>query len=302
MGYDYSKIKIYQDNTTNKETRSLNERLMTLYKKWFYVMHKNGLNSLEKLSIDNYKLNGMQLLTAFDSYVQNTIKIMTFGKEAHTNNGEVTKFNMNYQRDEYYSYDYAIAHRYDKGLSIPAKEAPNTFYLKARKIISGIYEDNSNLNEKKVLSILNNNLNKTSFSGRWTPCSKNAKNDELRNSNLDNIVYSKFPNEDLNANIFLHEINILKPTHIVLLCGKGYDKHIERAFGKHFLDKLQENNKNLSINNPCGKVFEIPCIELGLPDSNYDKIKIIQTIHPNAHLGNKRIDYHNKLKDFCGYK
>lgn len=299
MSFDYSKITIYQDNTQNEKTVKLNNRLLSLYKKWLLVMREKGLNNLRNLSVGKYKLNGMQLLTAFDSYVENPIKIMTFGKEAHTSEGDVIEFNDNYQKDIYYAYDYAIAHRYDKKVNIPAKDAPNTFYLKARKIISGIYEDNSNLDESKVLSVLNNNLNKTSLSGRWTPCSSNAKNDNLRDSDLDSIVYLKFDNENLNANIFLHEINILRPTHIILICGKGYDEHIKRAFGIPFFEQLQEHNKNLSINNPCGEIFSISYDELGLEHNKNEKIKIMQTIHPSAHMGYKRTEYHNKLKCFC---
>ncbi len=241
----------------------------------------------------------MQLLTAFDSYVKNQVKIMTFGKEANTNKGNVTVFNEDYQKDIYYSYDYAIAHRYDEKVNIPAKDAPNTFYLKARKIISGICLDNYNLNEDFVLSILNNNLNKTSLSGKYTPCSHNTKNNIFKNYDLDDIVYSKFDNEDLNANIFLHEINILEPTHIIFLCGKGYDEHIKRAFGSHFLNILLEHNKNLSVKNPCGDIFDISYKDLGLQNYAHDRIKIMQTIHPSAHIGDKRKEYHDKLKYFC---
>ena len=301
MGFDYSKIRIYQDNTKNGETKELNLKLFSLYRKWFEVMHENGLNNLGNICIDNCKLNGMHLLTAFDSYVENPVRIMTLGKEAHTDEGDVTELNSNYQKDVYYSYDYAIAHRYDDEVNIPAKDARNTFYLKARKIISGINENNDNLDEGKVLSILNNNLNKTSFSGRWTPCSNNAKNIELRNSNLDDIIYSRFEVDKLNCNIFLHEINILRPNHIIFLCGKGYEHHIERAFGKDFLEKLQKYNKTISINNPCGDAFCISYNDLGLNSNSDEKIKIIQTIHPSARLGNKRRDYHTKLKDFCGH-
>lgn len=54
MSFDYSKITIYQDNTKCPQTIKLNSRLLSLYKKWFFVMQNKGLNNLGNLTIGKH--------------------------------------------------------------------------------------------------------------------------------------------------------------------------------------------------------------------------------------------------------
>jgi hypothetical protein len=116
-------------------------------------------------------------------------------------------------------------------------------------------------------------------------------------------VYPKFSFNDLeNKTVFIHELNILRPTHLIFLSGKGYDEHIIRNFGKNFYKELEEAIKNTnSKSNPVSdkitlkseKVNELFGIE------NYGDLKIIYATHPSAPMEEKIRDIYNKcFKEF----
>ena len=244
--FDYSNTGIYEEerNTKKTETKETNKRLKSMYKAFYeHIKHEAEKHP----GFNAYGYNGLQFLTCFDSYLKSKKKIMCFGKEAHTSAGRLFEYPTKYQSDEYYSYDFAIAHICDKSSVIPKCDCRNTQYLKTRRIISGISENGEDADEDKVLSILNNNLNKTSLGGNFTPCfteidlPKNKTTDRWKSINnqiiRDKIVYSPFEFEGVERNIFQHELNILRPTHMIFLSGTGYDNHIIRNFGKAFFDE-----------------------------------------------------------------
>lgn len=275
---------IYNENTKLNETKIKNEQLMNLYTKWFEHMNKNGLAEIGKKN----QFNGMHLLTCFDSYISKNTGIMCYGKEAHTDEGRIEVFDTRYQQDEYYSYDYAIVHPE----KTKKKDSYNTFYLKTRKLISNIQNEDIPTYEK-ILSVLNNNLNKTSFMGRYTPCFNNricrGKNKNLSETinQVDKTVYSNFEFNGLNANIYIHELNILRPTHLIFLCGKGYNNHIIRNFGNKFYEEVKNEINSLKVKEkPVSKpiTFKQEQIKNLLNIDNYDSISIIFAIHPSAHM------------------
>lgn len=263
----YYNTGIFEANTKLNKTQETNRELMDLYTVWYNSID----NKLDSESCkDQY--NGMLLLTCFDSYIKAKNKIMLFGKEANSPEGQIDVFDKNYQNDVYYSYDYAIVNP-DNAKKIDRR---NTFFLKTRKLISGLF-DNEKPSYDKVLSVLPNNLNKSSLKGKYTPC----------NSDIDKIVYADFNFNGLSGNIFTHELNILRPTHIVFLCGKGYNKQIRRDFGEKFYNKSKR-----TINQLSAKKAPVSCIttldKSHIKDlfgiENYEFIKIIFTIHPSAHM------------------
>lgn len=296
---------IFLENTKLNETQAINDQLMGLYTAWFKHMKNNGLDEIG----ESNKFNGMHLLTCFDAYVNKKNKIMLYGKEANSQDGRIEIFDKNYQNDAYYTYDYAIVNP-DK---TSKKESYNRFFLKTRKIVSDI-EDGETQTYDKVLSILNNNLNKTSFMGKYTPCFNNnpykGKKQELYQlvNKMENIVYSEFEFNGIKRNIFIHELNILRPTHLVFLCGKGYNNHIKRDFGKKFYDNVNiANIINNSINvkeTPVSKPVMLDKQQIqkifGLED--YECFNLIFAIHPSAHMTvNIRNKYEVTLSDFINH-
>ena len=176
---DYSNTEIFDRNTAQPGTKEINAELKAMYTAFYKnIRHKVKDSDAE---LNGYGYNGVQLLTCFDSYIESINKIMVYGKEAHTDSGRLLRKNPLYQKDEYYRYDYAIAHRNDENSPIPASDCPETQYLKTRKIICGIKEDEKP-SEDRILSILNNNLNKSSIGGNYTPCNKV----------IDKLIYGKF--------------------------------------------------------------------------------------------------------------
>lgn len=279
----YYNTGIFKNNTKLIETQKTNKQLMDLYSAWYNHMISKGLENI----CDKGKYNGMHLLTCFDTYTKTKNKIMLFGKEANSKDGQIDIFDNNYQSDAYYSYDYAICNP-DKAKK---SDRPNTFFLKTRKLISGL-SANETPSYDKVLSVLPNNLNKTSFKGRYTPC----------NEDIDKIVYSDFIYNGLSRNIFIHELNILRPTHLAYLCGKGYNEHIKRDFGKKFYEMNKDIINKLSVkNSPVSKVIRLDKEQIkelfGIDD--YEYINIIFTIHPSAHMKTDiRNSYEQSLMNF----
>ena len=296
MAFNYSNTKIFEQNTKGEKAITINKKLWDMYE-LFYQHIKEEAKRHTNFSSDKY--NGIQLLTCFDSYINKTNKIMCFGKEANTNAGELFHFSENYQNDIWYSYEYAIAHINDESIYIPKKDCPQTFYLKTRKAISGFDEKaTAEIREKQILSILNNNLNKTSFNGKrpeW-------------NEQLSKIIYSEYDFDNFSGNIFLHELNILRPTHLVFISGKGYTAEIKRAFGEEFLSRIFPLLSCLKLPKKGNNQLPVPVSEpLTLRKEeienlwgikNYSSLNIIYAFHPSAHLSKARDRY---IEELCSF-
>lgn len=296
---------IFSENTKLKETQTINNQLKNLYTVWFEHMRNNSLDEIGKSN----EFNGMHLLTCFDSYISKKNKIMLYGKEANSQDGRVEIFDNNYQNDAYYTYDYAIANP-DK---TEKKQSYNRFFLKTRKLISGI--ENSDIpTYDKVLSILHNNLNKTSFMGKYTPCFNNkvynGKNNKIKAINkiineIDKTVYSDFKFNGITQNVFFHELNILKPTHLVFLCGKGYNNHIKRDFGEKFYEEVNKSINSLNVKNkPISDSVKLnkKQIQKIFGFENYDCINLIFALHPSAHMTSAiRNGYEQSLSEFINH-
>lgn len=265
----YRNTGIFKKNTKLNETQETNKQLKDLYTTWYNYLISKGLSNI----CDIGKYNGMLLLTCFDSYIKAKNKIMFFGKEANSSDGQIDVFDNNYQNDAYYSYDYAICNP-DK---TKKSDRNNTFFLKTRKKISGLSDD-ENPSYDKVLSVLPNNLNKSSYKGKYTPC----------NNDIDDIIYSSdFTFNRLSGNIFIHELNILRPTHIAFLCGKGYNEHIKRDFGEKFYEMNKDAINQLSVRkSPVSDIITLKKHQIkdlfGI--EGYDSINIVFAIHPSAHM------------------
>ena len=285
----YRDTGIFEKNTQSTETQEKNEQLKKMYHKWLEHIDSQLDNSK---SYSGY--NGIQYLTCFDSYLQSDFpRIMIFGREANSADYAFDKRNDNfkdiYRHDLYYSYEYAISHPQDSY----AKHRAKTRFLQTRKLICS-FKDNEP-SEKDILSVSVNNLNKISKGGKYTPC----------DDNIDEIIYSDFWYNDLKANIFIHELNILRPTHLVFLCGKGYNNHIKRDFGKKFYDNVNiANIINNSINvkeTPVSKPDMLDKQQIqtifGLED--YECFNLIFAIHPSAHMSaDIRNKYEEELRNF----
>lgn len=311
---DYSNTGIYYEEKRNRkktETQEANKRLKSMYESFDRHMKDEAA---KHPGFSAYGYNGVQLLTCFDSYIESNKKIMCFGKEAHTSAGRLFEYPTKYQSDEYYSYDFAIAHIGDEPSVIPKCDCRNTQYLKTRRIISGIGANGEDADEGKVLSILNNNLNKTSLGGNFTPCytendlPKKEKTDKWKNIYnqiiRDKIVYSPFEFEGVERNIYLHELSILRPTHLIFLSGTGYNNHIIRDFGESFFkEKIEPLMAELSMDTPVSKsqsVLTKDEIKEWFNIDGYDtEIEIIYAYHPSAHLSeNARQKYNDDLSKF----
>ena len=283
---DYKNTGIYVRNTKMPETNILNTQLQEMYINWLENIN-NNINALGGYDFSEY--NGLQYLTCFDSYLQSTSRIMIFGREANSADyafeKRIENFKDIYRHDLYYSYEYAISHPQDSY----AKHRAKTRFLQTRKLICS-FKDNEP-SEKDILSVSVNNLNKISKGGKYTPC----------DDNIDEIIYSDFWYNDLKANIFIHELNILRPTHLVFLCGKGYNNHFKRDFGEKFYIKANEtinalNVKTKPVSEPVTLNKDEACEIFDI--ENYD-VNLIFAIHPSAHMSaDIRKTYEDKLTDF----
>lgn len=287
----YQNTGIFHRNTKNAETKEKNGQLKEMYCKW--IDHINL--KLDK-SKNHTEYNGIQYLTCFDSYLDSNSKVMIFGREANSNDYKFTErndyFNGIYQNDLCYSYEYAISHPEESY----AKNRAKVRYLQTRKLISGF--DDNRPSEKAILSALVNNLNKTSKGGKYTPCCGGI--DEC--DDFDKGIYSEFEFNEITKNVFIHELNILRPTHLVFLCGKGYNNHIKRDFGEEFFKTVKGYIDNLSVTgNPISDQIELEKNEIKyLFDlEDYEKIQLIFALHPCAHMtGEVRDNYEEALRKF----
>lgn len=263
----------FEEFYCKEDAQSINEnRLRPMYEKWSEIINL----TLEKASGNEYEnMTSPSLLTCSDSYMKQDKKIMLIGKEAHHDNGSLGDVFLKntYLTDKYYKYEYEIS----RGI---AKE---TFFLRTRRLLSGItdYKHKSypDANEAfAVTSLLVNNLNKTSDCGKRTVCS-----DDLR------FVYEPFEADgwERKANVFIHELNILKPDILVMLTGRDYEKHIKRAFGEEFYEHLVSKNMfNISIKEkPISEIIEIDRekVKEWYGIENYS-FKVIYGFHPSARM------------------
>ena len=121
---DYSNTKIFENHTKQSDTKQGNAQLNELYEAFYKSICKKA--NEETAGFEAEKYNAIQLLTCFDSYMTADKKIMILGQEANTDEGNVFVPSPHYQTDEYYKYEYKIAHVGEPG--IPKKKCRHTEY------------------------------------------------------------------------------------------------------------------------------------------------------------------------------
>lgn len=252
------------------DVERINGRLLELYNAWIMECFTDDVKS--ELTSNQY--NHPQLVKCFDrSYFDK--RIMVYGKEAH----DICpwKFNKDFAEEK----DFKTDELWGYDVDILSGKAKNTFYLKTRKIICQYHEgDVYDKRRSELFSVLTNNLNKTAPKGAYEPC------DGIAN-NLG--IYKDFEFEGYVANVFIHELRILEPKKIILLCGKGYDLHIKRAFGDDFASAMKEAQAECDffIKKELGYSFEV------------DKYKVLHCFHPSTRLRKtKRVEYNTMLEQF----
>jgi len=306
MSYiDYSNTGIYKENTDSPESKNKNAELKAMYQAFYKKMRTEAKSS--EVNLCGY--NGVQLLTCFDSYLTADNQIMIYGKEAHTDEGCVFDFSPEYQNDGYYKYEYKIAHVGEDGIAKSA--CPHTDYLKTRELIARFDKKHEpEEREAEILSVLSNNLNKTSLGGGHTECyppgkPKRKSKKYVQYKLRDEAIYTSFEWNGFNGNIFLHELNILRPTHLVFLSGPDYRNHIIRDFGSEFYNRIEPMINGLSADMPAitGSDYNLSKEDiLDLFDINgYDSgIKILYAYHPFARIlnGEPRENYNAIIERF----
>ena len=234
---------------------------------------------------------------------------MIYGQEANTDEGCVFDFSPQYQKDGYYKYEYKIAHVSEKG--IPKSECRQTEYLKTRELIACFDKSlNPEKREAEILSVLSNNLNKTSLKGKRTGCyppgEPKRKTEKYKQYKFrDEIIYTSFNWNGFNGNIFLHELNLLRPTHLVFLSGPDYINHIIRDFGSDFYNKIKPMIDKLSVETPAviGSEYNLSKDDIhnlfGI-NGYYSGIKILYAYHPSARIlnGETRKKYNAIIEGF----
>ena len=168
VNIDYSNTKIVENHTKLSGTNQKNTQLRELYEA-FYKNKVCKKANAEDTGFEAEKYNAIQLLTCFDSYMTADKKIMILGQEANTDEGKVFVFPPHYQTDEYYQYEYKISHIGENGIT--KSDCPQTDYLKTRELICGFDKNAASTDrEERILSVISNNLNKTSLGGGHTEC------------------------------------------------------------------------------------------------------------------------------------
>ena len=103
-----------------------------------------------------------------------------------------------------------------------------------------------------------------------------------------NRMYASFKYNETDGTIYQHELNILKPTKILLLCGPGRKQAIECAFG--FEKGIPDNWIPHLNTEDCVKIFK---------SEEYKDITFMYTLHPQAHMSAEiRQKYDNEIKEF----
>ena len=265
------------------ETKQINEKLKALYNTWYLncvePFRKSSFSEQERL------LNPLHLLTCTDSYLGSENKTIVFGQESHDTKNEHTLWDWApvdyYLEESSYAYSKSI-HEGNRKL------APKTLFLKQRFKLAGLDPKgnlDSDVDKLKFESILLNNLNKTSYKGSHTPIKKDG-------GILDKL-YQNIEFEGKKLTIFEHEVCILRPDRIIIMCGRSYLSHLKRDFKTMLsFQNIDEAVKKLSINN-C--LVSAP-IQIAYEES---LTSILLTYHPNAHMTTyQRCDYDNKLRAF----
>ena len=305
---DYSKTGIF-DRHNSDLTKQKNKELYAMYEAYYEKIQQK-----KTLGFEPEKYNSIQLLTCFKSYLAADNQIMIYGQEANTDEGCVLDdLSPHYQKkdesDEYYKYEYKIARVGEDGIA--KSDCPHTYYLKTRELIAHFDKNHKpEKREAEILSVLSNNLNKTSLKGKRTECyppgepkrkSKKYEQYKLR----DTIIYTSFDWNGFNGNIFLHELNILRPTHLVFLSGPDYRNHVIRDFGEDFYNRIKPMIDKLSVETPAviGSEYNLSKDDIhNLFDINdYDSgIKILYAYHPSARIlnGEPRKKYNAIIEDF----
>lgn len=307
---DYSKTGIFDRHTNSDITEEKNKDLYAMYQAFYKKMRSVAKSS----DVDLCGYNGVQLLTCFDSYLAANNRIMIFGQEAHTDEGCVLDdLSPHYQKkdesDEYYKYEYKIAHVGEDGIA--KSDCPHTEYLKTRELIAHFDKNHKpEKREAEILSVLSNNLNKTSIKGKRTECyppgePKRRSKKYVQYKLRDEAIYTSFEWNGFNGNIFLHELNILRPTHLVFLSGSDYRNHIIRDFGSDFYNRIKPMIDGLSVDTPAvtGSEYDLSKEDIhnlfGIND--YDSgIKILYAYHPFAFIlnGEPRKKYNAIIEGF----
>ena len=161
---DYSKTGIF-DRHNSDLTKQKNKELYAMYEAYYEKIQQK-----KTLGFEPEKYNSIQLLTCFKSYLAADNQIMIYGQEANTDEGCVLDdLSPHYQKkdesDEYYKYEYKIAHVGEDGIA--KSDCPHTYYLKTRELIAHFDKNHKpEKREAEILSVLSNNLNKTSLKGK----------------------------------------------------------------------------------------------------------------------------------------
>ena len=306
---DYSNTGIFERNTHEEITNEKNAELIEMYHAFYKEMYQAFSKTKKKVKFEAEKYNGIQLLTCFDPYLKADNQIMIYGQEANTDEGCVFDFSPEYQNDGYYKYEYKIAHVGEDGIAKSA--CPHTDYLKTRELIARFDKKHEpEEREAEILSVLSNNLNKTSLGGGHTECyppgkPKRKSKKYVQYKLRDEAIYTSFEWNGFNGNIFLHELNILRPTHLVFLSGPDYRNHIVRDFGSEFYNRIKPMINGLSVDTPAvtGSEYDLSKEDIhnlfGIND--YDSgIKILYAYHPFAFIlnGEPRKKYNAIIEGF----
>ena len=293
---DYSKTGIFERNTQLEPTNKKNAELKEMYQTFYNEIYQSFNRIKKKVKFDTEKYNGIQLLTCFNSYLKADNKIMIYGQEANTDEGCVFDFSPQYQKDGYYKYEYKIAHVSEKG--IPKSECRQTEYLKTRELIACFDKSlNPEKREAEILSVLSNNLNKTSLKGKRTGCYPPGE----PKRKTEKYKQYKFRDEI----IYTYELNLLRPTHLVFLSGPDYINHIIRDFGSDFYNKIKPMIDKLSVETPAviGREYNLSKDDIhnlfGI-NGYYSGIKILYAYHPSARIlnGETRKKYNAIIEGF----
>lgn len=262
-----------EECVNSEETIEINKKLREMYEVWI-----NNIKDMPMMKEDNKQITYPQMLTCTDQYLKH--RVWMIGKEAHHGNEvwDIFDYKEKYIKDE------AVWYKYEN--EIIQNKANKTQYLKARKIIAGCdpYDFSP-----QCMAALVNNLNKVSKGGKETHDYDSFKK-----------IYEPFMYDGKILNVFQHELLILKPKKIVCCCGKGYNKHLERAFGYKVLNKIVNNEAY----NQYGVTFDkIQCFEVTFDDDEIveglGSIKFMLAIHPSAHLRKDvREGYNSKISEF----
>ncbi len=254
----------------------MNSKLKELYVAWFKFLEDKNISK---------ELNEPQLLTVNEKIWNSDVRIMMFGKEANTNEKRFVNMIENSvaeveaQQKAYSDYEKKIANG----------KADIEYFLKTRLLLCGIDDYNTNLPIEDVQKVLVNNLNKS-----YVKDEEDKRTDEYKK------LYLPFEFDGKTQNIFMHELNILRPTHIPLVCGKGYDEHIKDNFGEDFYNKIKNHRiiaKKQDIESKLNDIIDYTFMAIKLT------VKVIYAPHPSARLsGEAREAYNNLLKNFIDTK